>query len=137
MKLTMRKALGVAAAATALAVALPSPAMAADHTMYTGDVWGVFGHSGKATFDEYGDIVKICDIDADGYAVKMFVYRDELYGVKLYEFYRGGEGNCATRRASDGGAYNLPENRYIAFLFCRYKNGQESECKGYRYYNDN
>ncbi|GAA3652332.1 hypothetical protein GCM10023079_46730 [Streptomyces chitinivorans] len=49
----------------------------------------------------------------------------------------GGEGNCATRRASDGGSYNLPENTTIGFVFCRYKAGAESECSGYEYYNDN
>ncbi|SCG62303.1 hypothetical protein [Micromonospora coxensis] len=140
MKFTMRKALGVAAAVTALTVALPSPAMASDsyHEMNTGDAvgGGFFDYSGEATFTEHGDIVKICDTDEDGHAVKMWVKLDGPKGPTLYTFTRGGEGNCATRRASDGGVYNLPENRYIGFLFCRIRDGHESECGGYRFYND-
>lgn len=140
MKFTMRRGLGVAAAVTALTVGLPSPAMASDsyHVMNTGDAFGgpVFDYSGEAYFTEHGDKVKICDTDADGYAVKMWVSLDNAYGPNLYSFYRGGEDNCATHEASEGGAYNLPENRYIGFLFCRYKDGQESECRAYKFYND-
>ncbi|WP_346537228.1 hypothetical protein [Micromonospora sp. DPT] len=140
MKFTMRKALGVAAAVTALTVALPSPAMASDsyHVMNTGDAFGggIFDYSGEAYFTEHGDILKICDTDADGYAVKMFVSLDDAYGAPLYEFSRSGEGNCATHQASEGGAYNLPENRYIGFLFCRWKDGHDSECRAFRFYND-
>ncbi|MEH0937276.1 hypothetical protein [Micromonospora psammae] len=140
MKFTVRKALGVAGAVTALTVALPSPAMASDsyHVMNTGDAFGgpVFDYSGEAYFTEHGDIVKICDTDADGYAVKMYVALDNADGAPLYSFTRGGEGNCATHQASEGGVYNLPENRYIGFQFCRYKDGHAGECENYRFYND-
>jgi hypothetical protein len=131
---------GVAAASAALVLGVANSAVAADHTMHTGDVWGdVPGvdWSGTGYFNEYGDVVTIKDNDADGYAVKMFVYKHELYGAKLYEFSVGGEGNSATKKASMGGSYNLPENTNIAFLFCRYKGGAESECKGYTFKNDN
>ncbi|ATO15569.1 hypothetical protein CO540_18415 [Micromonospora sp. WMMA2032] len=135
-----RTALTIGAAAAALVVGLQSPAMASDsyHVMNTGDAFGggIFDYSGEAYFTEHGDILKICDTDADGYAVKMYVSLDDAYGATRYSFTRGGEGNCATHRASEGGAYNLPENRYIGFLFCRYKDGHESECRAYRFYND-
>lgn len=130
------KAVGVLAASFALTLGFSSSAMAADHTMNTGDVWGAFGYSGKAEFTEYGDIVKICDIDADGYAVKMWVALGDAYGPTLYETWVGGEGNCITHRASEGGKLNLPENKTIGFLFCRYKGGKESECRAYKFKND-
>ncbi|GAA3652339.1 hypothetical protein GCM10023079_46740 [Streptomyces chitinivorans] len=92
----IRKTLGVSAATFALAFGFANQAYAADHTMYTGDAFGsVTGYSGRATFDEYGDIVKICDIDADGHAVRMRVYtggRPGNGGVLRYSFYRGGRG---------------------------------------------
>ncbi|MFR9799583.1 hypothetical protein ACL02U_27370 [Streptomyces sp. MS06] len=128
---------GAVAASAALVLGVANTAAAADHTMHTGDVFGkISGWSGTGYFNEYGDVVTICDKDADGYAVKMFVYLDKLYSGKRYDFYVGGNGRCATRKAAMGGKYNLPENRKIAFLFCRYKAGKESECKGYTYLND-
>ena len=128
----------VTAASAALVLTVANPAAAADHTMRTGDAFGdVTGYSGKGWFNERGDVVTICDDDADGIAVKMWVYKDELYGAKAYEFSVGGEGNCATRKASMGSPYNLRENRHAAFLFCLHTSSTDGyECKGYRFYND-
>ncbi|MCU7724027.1 hypothetical protein ODJ79_09900 [Actinoplanes sp. KI2] len=137
-----RAALTLAAAASALVVGLQSPAMASDsyHEMHTGDAFGgsVFGYYGTATFTEHGDVVTICDADADGHGVKMYVSLDDAYGPTQYTFHVGGKGNCSTHRASEGGAYDLPEKRYIGFLFCMYDGpGEEGECKAYKFYNDN
>ncbi|MFI5806640.1 hypothetical protein [Streptomyces sp. NPDC051561] len=138
MKISKRtRAVGVLATAFALTFGFSGSAMAADHTMNTGDAWGAFGYSGKGEFTEYGDIVKICDIDADGYAVHMRVALDDAYGSLLYNTWVGGEGNCITHRASEGGKLNLPEGKYIGFQFCRYKAEKTSECKNYRFLNDN
>ncbi|MEU8978806.1 hypothetical protein [Streptomyces sp. NPDC048309] len=128
--------MGVASAALVLGIS--NTAMAADHTMHTGDAWGnVSGWSGEGYFNEYGDVVTICDKDADGSAVKIHVSLDDPYGAEKYNFYVGGEGNCATHKASNGSKYDLPENRNIGFLFCRYSAGSEGECKAYTFYNDN
>lgn len=134
----MIKVLGLVAASLVLTLGFADKAAAADHTMHTGDVWGdVTGWSGTGWFNEYGDVVTICDKDADGYAVAMYVYYEEPTGNPMYQFRAGGEGTCDTKRARMGGKYNLPENTKIGFKFCRYSNGQGSECKDYTFYNDN
>jgi hypothetical protein len=139
MKFT-RAALTMAAAASALVVGLSGPALASAsyHVMNTGDAFGggIFDYFGEAYFTEHGDIVKVCDTDADGYAVRMYVSLDNAYGPELYRITVGGEGNCKTHRANQGGVYNLPENRNIGFLFCRHDANSEGECRAYKFYND-
>ncbi|MCH0541082.1 hypothetical protein I3F58_16205 [Streptomyces sp. MUM 203J] len=131
---TFTRTIGVAVTSMALVLGFHTQAMAYDATMRTGDAFGkITGYSGKGYWTEYGDVVKICDIKADGYAVRMHVFLDEPYGAKVYSFYVGGKGSCKERRRSNG--YNLPDNRWIGFLFCRYKAGHDSECKAYRFYN--
>jgi hypothetical protein len=137
--LKKRTVVGLAAASFALALGISSPAAAAAHAheMHTGDAFGsVFGYSGSGVFTEEGDQVNICDIDADGYAVWIGVYEGSTdYSNMIYEFSVGGEGNCEVKKASNGGKYNLPEKK-IAFKFCRYKDGQTSECADYSWVND-
>ena len=125
----------VAAASAALVMGVTNSAVAADHTMHTGDAFGsITGWSGTAFFNEYGDVVTIKDADADGRGVTMNVYIGDPSGNPLYSFSVGGEGNTNTRKASMGGVYNLPENTYIGFKFCRSPDG---ECKDYTFFNDN
>jgi hypothetical protein len=132
---------GVAAASAALVLGVANSAVAADHTMHTGDAFGNapgVDWSGTGYFNEYGDVVTIKDNDADGSGVIMYVYLDRPTGNPIYSFRVGGEGNTATRKASMGGVYNLPENKYIGFKFCRYSDSQPGgECKDYRFLNDN
>jgi hypothetical protein len=140
----LKKVLGVAAAALISLLTLAAPASAAKHTkhMHTGDAYGsVTGWSGEGVFTEEGDRVHICDTDADGRGVIIYVYKgtpDD--GVKLYSINVGGEGNCVTKSASDGGVYNLPETR-IGFKFCRYWKEEDryhaGECEDYDFLNDN
>ena len=131
------KIIGVAAVALVFTLGFTDKAMAADHTMHTGDAFGsAFGYSGKGWFNEHGDVVTICDNDADGKAVAMYVYYGSPTGNSQYSFHVGGEGRCATRKASTGSSYNLTENHYAGFKFCVYKNGSASECKDYKFYND-
>lgn len=128
---------GVAAASAALVMGIANSAVAADHTMHTGDAWGnVPGvdWSGTGFFNEYGDVVTIKDNDADGRGVTMNVYIGSPDGNPRYSFTVGGEGNTATKKASMGGKYDLPENTYIGFKFCRAPDG---ECKDYKFLNDN
>ncbi|MFB9687837.1 hypothetical protein [Amycolatopsis plumensis] len=140
----MKKVLGVAAAALVAALSFASPASAADHTkhMHTGDAFGdVTGWSGEGVFTEEGDRVHICDTDADGRGVAIYVYKGTpASGAQLYWMHVGGNGNCVTRSAADGGVYNLPETR-VGFKFCRYWKEADryhsGECKDYDFLNDN
>ncbi|MDX3190042.1 hypothetical protein PV458_16670 [Streptomyces sp. MN03-5084-2B] len=140
----MKKVLGVAAAALVTALSFAAPASAADHTkhMHTGDAFGdVTGWSGEGVFTEEGDRVHICDTDADGRGVAIYVYKGTpATGTFLYSMEVGGNGNCVTKSAADGGVHNLPESR-VGFKFCRYwiedKRAHTGECKDYDFLNDN
>lgn len=140
----MKKVLAVVAAALVTVLSFASPAAAAEHThhMHTGDAFGdLTGWSGEGVFTEEGDRVHICDTDADGRGVIIYVYKGTPdNGVLLYSTHVGGNGNCVTKSAADGGVYNLPETR-VGFSFCRYwkeADGYHSgECKYYDFLNDN
>jgi hypothetical protein len=127
---------GVAAASAALVMAVANSAAAADLSMHTGDAWGnVPGvdWSGVGHFNKYGDVVTIKDNDADGRGVTMNVYVGSPSGNPRYSFTVGGEGNSATKKASMGGVYDLPEGKTIGFKFCRAPDG---ECKDYTIVNN-
>ncbi|WP_370967102.1 hypothetical protein [Amycolatopsis sp. cg9] len=134
----------MAAAALVAVLSCASPASAADHTkhLHTGDAFGdVTGWSGEGVFTEEGDRVHICDTDADGRGVIIDVYKGTPEnGYILYSMHVGGNGNCDTKSAADGGVYNLPETR-IGFKFCRYWKEDDryhaGECKDYDFLNDN
>jgi hypothetical protein len=133
-----RNAFGACGAAVLVTVSVTPSAFAADHSMHTeGDV--IFpgqDHGGTMWFNEYGDVVTVCDRDADGFAAKLIVYTGEVYGSQRYTSYATGDGDCTTRKASMGGVYNLPENRTIGFLLCLTKNGSDGYCNAANWYND-
>ncbi|MBE8516374.1 hypothetical protein ILP97_02385 [Amycolatopsis sp. H6(2020)] len=140
----MKKVLGVAAAALISVLTLAAPASAAEHTkhMHTGDAFGdVTGWSGEGVFTEEGDRVHICDTGTDGRGVAIYVYKGTPEnGVQLYWMHVGGDGNCITKSAANGGVYDLPETR-VGFKFCRYWKEADryhsGECKDYDFLNDN
>jgi hypothetical protein len=100
--------------ALALAMASPATAAAATHEMYTSD-GGT--HGGKVTFTEHGDIVTLCDRDADGHFVSLYVNSVESGHGSGYLISTEGHqaGYCKTVRASNGGEYDLSE--YITYKF--------------------
>lgn len=112
-------ALGAAAALLAGA-SVPAAAQSnddvhplADHVMYTADQSWPYDPAGKMWFNEYGDVVTVCDNDADGHSVYLSVDGGvgHEYGVHVV----GGEGTCVTHKAAQGGKYNLPEKTAIHF----------------------
>jgi len=134
----IRRAAAVVVAAIGIGVVGTPQAFAGpDHWMYTNDtMFPGEDPAGKVEFTEHGDIVKLCDNDADGDAAYLWVYDKELYGVILYQLRAGGEGNCTTVRASMGGKYNLPEHK-IGFLVCRGKSAATAGyCDGTVWVND-
>lgn len=106
--------LAASAQERAAATARPSGGvhLLADHEMYTADQSWPYDPAGHMWFNEYGDVVTLCDNDADGQKVYLQVTTPSnvSYGMSV-----GGEGNCVTHKASNGGKYNLPENKYITF----------------------
>lgn len=120
MKHALRKPLtmlGMSVIAIVMSFAVSSPALAADFSMQTNDS----DPGGKLYWTAYGDIVTICDQEADGWAVEASIgywINDSSYGTEEYEFQVGGNGECATRRANDGATWNLSETKDIFLKVC-------------------
>lgn len=120
----MKRVLGVTLAAVALAFGATTNAYAADHTMHTND--GDPG--GRIEFTANGDVVRICDIEADGWAATGGA---QLVGSSTWPVWMtaGGNGECVTSRASDGGSHDLKEGEVYHFEICLRKSGQaDSYC---------
>ena len=81
-----------------------------DEQMYTDDSFP----GGRVRFKAYGDIVEVCDIQADGKSVHIY--------YNGWHFSVGGNGNCETYRKSNG--YDLPE-RSTPYKFRICLNGNE------------
>lgn len=113
-KVLSTMAMSAAAVVTSFAVA--GPALAYNESWRTddGDPGGI------AYWTADNDIVKICDIEPDGWAVAAFVYHRQTNGTLAfdYQFYVGGNGNCADRKASEGATFNLPENQNAHIGVC-------------------
>ncbi|MGW9597683.1 hypothetical protein ACWHLZ_46435 [Streptomyces chartreusis] len=85
----------------------------------------------EVSIREYGDVIKVCDTAANGFAAITRVgdrYADNFYTIKT-----SGKGSCVTRQASQGGVYNLPENERISLGF----QGETSTSYGGGFLNDN
>jgi hypothetical protein len=93
----------------------PSPAHAEDwdEWMYTEDIFA----GGRVEFRAYGDVVKLCDTDADGHKVWLQV-RDDTDGKLQYTYTIGGEDRCQEFRSSLGGKYDLAEGHTFEFKIC-------------------
>ncbi|MFE9201120.1 hypothetical protein [Micromonospora sp. NPDC007230] len=105
---------GISAAALAVAASLTfaAPASAAtwDEWMYTDDA----NPGGVVRFRADGDVVQLCDIQADGWKVYLRVY-DYTQNLYKYDLAVGGNGNCIETRASFGGPYDLREGNVFEF----------------------
>ena len=122
MRTSLRKTavrLGLVITAIFMSFAVASPSMAANQTLHTDD--GDPGGSLAVTW--YGDIVTICDIEADGWGVYVKV-TDVSQNLYKYEMWVGGNGNCKTHRASEDGPYNLREDNYFSFKLCLRKSDE-------------
>ncbi|WP_129843141.1 hypothetical protein [Streptomyces sp. RFCAC02] len=112
---------GVVALVAAVTPVLASPSAQAitwDHTLHTDD--GDPG--GRLQFEAYGDIVRICDIEADGWAVGVQIIRKVAWD-NSYTFQVGGNGNCAERRASQGYPFDMTEGHQYEFTVFLAKDG--------------
>jgi hypothetical protein len=105
--------LAVATAAAFLSLLAASPAAAADNWMYTDDS----NPGGKVEFTQLGDIVKLCDIEADDHSTILYVW-DQTTHKKAYVITAAGNGNCTTRNVNNGGVYDLIEDHQYSFEIC-------------------
>ena len=90
------------------------------HWMYTNDD----NPGGRVDFWPDGDIVKVCDLQADGHRVTVQVSR--WYPGDYHSDYRVeavGNGDCTTVRASMGQPWNLLEGACMHFDIRLFDNG--------------
>ncbi|MFI6336383.1 hypothetical protein [Streptomyces sp. NPDC050535] len=113
---------GTPVAAVGLLLTAGSPALAVDHEMHTDD--GDPG--GRVQFTAGGDIVRVDDLEADGYAAKLFVYNPN--GTTRYTVQAGTAGTSKTVSAGNGGVYNLAEGTAYTFKICLHKTSGDSYC---------
>ena len=104
----------LATATSASAVPAPPDGGSWDHTWTTTDS---APHGGTIYIKENGDVVALCDTNADGMTPGAAIYYEDpnlsYYPLAYSLTASGGEGSCATSTASMGGNHNLPEGREI------------------------
>lgn len=117
---------------------VPSTAYAADHEMYSKDaVFPGEDPGAHMWFNEHGDVVTLCDNDADGLKATLRVaYGDPYANPEKYSLSVGGEGRCVTRKAKLGKRFNLAENRRVGFLICVQGNQNPHLCNARTWVND-
>ncbi|MFG2894894.1 hypothetical protein [Streptomyces sp. NPDC048248] len=117
------RSLGVVAASAALAFTMSTESYAAGVTLYTNDA----APGGRAKFTSNGDVLTVCDLEADGWAVTAGIGPNEWSAT--YTLKRGGTGNCATAKASDGGSHNLKEGKGYTLKVCLYQGSTVNYCR--------
>ncbi|MEU9796855.1 hypothetical protein AB0E27_41030 [Streptomyces sparsogenes] len=110
-------AVAVAAAGASLLTA-PSASAADwwDYQMHTDDS----DPGGRVRFKMNGDVVELCDIEADGWKVKLTIVHGYTGNV-VDRMDVGGNGNCVTHSASNG--HNLTEGQHYYFQIYLSKDG--------------
>lgn len=111
------KATGVVAATVVLSLATATGAHADGGDVYTDDA----DPGGKLSFESNGDIMTVCDVDADGWSAVGYVINPNgstRYGIRARQ-----NGNCNQRTAADGGRFNLSEGTRYEFRICLDHNG--------------
>ncbi|WP_328418159.1 hypothetical protein OG470_31380 [Micromonospora sp. NBC_00389] len=94
----------VATLTASAVIASPAQAYSGPHYwMYTNDG----NPGGRVDFWPDGDIVQVCDVQADGAHVNVVLH--DIFTGAGYSVQASGNGNCTTRRASQGGSYDLNE----------------------------
>jgi hypothetical protein len=74
----------------------------------------------KVYVEEHGDRISVCDAKADGYSPTVWVGPGTGETTRYSFKVTGGNGSCATKSASNGGKYNLPEGSKFTVTACSY-----------------
>ncbi|MFI7300870.1 hypothetical protein [Streptomyces sp. NPDC050121] len=125
MRITGRVSAAIAAAALIGVAAGATPAYAGTDIGWTEvnlglQRWPAF--SGAGYFESNGDLVTVCDGDADGFGVSGWLVDSEGYTLAP-EVHVGGKGDCATRTR------NLREGTAVKLLVCLTKGSRGYPCK--------
>ncbi|ASR37259.1 hypothetical protein BAY61_22200 [Prauserella marina] len=95
---------------TASAAPAPPGGGSWDHT------WSGAAGDFKVYVKEYGDVISVCDTKKDGKSPTVWVGPGSTTRYKFTV--PGGTGSCATKSASLGGKYNLPEGQKFTVTAC-------------------
>ncbi|MFE0511520.1 hypothetical protein [Streptomyces sp. NPDC058964] len=101
---------GMLGTATSASATVDPPSDGWDHTWYTTD-----GH-GRVQVEEYGDLIDLCDMNADGKYPEAVINAFDGLGEIIDSFTldaKGGSGSCAVSSASQGGVHNIPEGTTV------------------------
>jgi hypothetical protein len=132
-----RHLLTVSAASAALMLTMATQASAADNTMKTNDS----DPGGVMKWTRAGDILSVCDVESDGWAVigRVYTYvNSTTRGARIYSRQDGGnDGHCKVGRASMGGKFNLPEGKKYWFKVCLHNSTEDKDCDEAAWTNDN
>ena len=112
MPIRILRTLAMTAIAVLTSFALAATAHAADMTIRTTDD----NPGGKLEFTAQGDIVKLCDTQADGWRAVGYVIKPN--GSRQYMLTASRNGTCTTKRANQGSPYNLTEGTTYTFKVC-------------------
>ncbi|MCX5181157.1 hypothetical protein [Streptomyces sp. NBC_00268] len=80
------------------------------------------GFNGAGEFESNGDLVTVCDGDADGFGVSAWLVDSEGYSLAP-SVHVGGKGKCVTRTR------NLREGTAVKLLVCLTKGSHGEPCK--------
>lgn len=127
-KLRLLAAAGGLACAAVLVTAPQASAVAWEKTMHTDD--GDPG--GLIRFSANGDYVEVCDIEADGYAVRGDV---NDYAGADYTLTAGGNGKCSVTSAAHTGR-DLLEGACVKFTVGLYKDGGSNEYEDWSFWHN-
>lgn len=109
---------------TVLVTAPQASAASWDHRMLSGDI-----NPGAAIrFVQRGDVVQVCDIEADSYTA----YGRVSWSTKSYSLRVAGRGRCIQ---TDARTHNLPEKTKITFRICLQKASDKYYCHTTKWYN--
>ncbi|MFF0673037.1 hypothetical protein ACFYVE_33045 [Streptomyces tendae] len=103
--------LGTTTPASAASLGVEPPSNGWDHTWYTTN------SAGRVQVEEYGDLINVCDVVADGKYPQVHVLAFDSLGDIRRDFTlsaKGGSGACAISSASQGGEHDLPEGSTIS-----------------------
>ncbi|MEH1163933.1 hypothetical protein V6V47_00945 [Micromonospora sp. CPCC 205539] len=104
--------LGMSGAAVLAVLAVAVPAQAS-----FGPIWTRNGDGGSMTFTSNGDVLTVCDEEADGRYADLRVYTASTL-IHRYTIQAKSNGSCVTRSAANGGVYDLVEGVTYKFEIC-------------------
>jgi hypothetical protein len=105
----MVTAMGVVCLGATVATATPASATTHKSISWVKTTDGSPG--GKANFNNNGDKITVCDVESDGWAVRVRIYANFVNGNEVKDLSH--DGNCVSKSFS-----SIPEGKGVRFEIC-------------------